>query len=51
MFPVYLRLTHLKIRRVTIDILSPGGKFPFWHGLIPATLDHTSLFILNTERF
>ncbi|MGK3131369.1 conjugation system SOS inhibitor PsiB family protein [Pantoea sp. C8B4] len=50
-FPVHLRLTHLKNRRVTLDILSPGGKLPFCHGLIPATLDHTGLYILNTERF
>ncbi|MFJ5162391.1 conjugation system SOS inhibitor PsiB family protein [Pantoea sp. NPDC088449] len=51
MFPAHLRLTYLKNRRVTIDILSPDGKLPFCHGFIPAMLDQTGLYILNTKRF
>lgn len=50
-FPIHLRLTLRKNRRVTLDILSPGGESPFWHGLIWATPDSTGLYVLNVEGF
>ena len=50
-FPVHLRLTHRRVKHVTIDILSPGSESPFWHALIWVTPDHTGLYILNTEQF
>lgn len=48
-FPVHLRLTHRKCRHVTIDILSPGGESPFWHGLMWLNPDHTGLYFWNSE--
>lgn len=49
-FPVHLRLTHRKCRHVIIDILSPGGESPFWHGLMWLTPDHTGLYFWNSEK-
>lgn len=49
-FPVHLRLTHNKCKHVTIDILSPSGESPFWHGLIWLDPDHTGLYFWNSEQ-
>ncbi|WP_052259262.1 conjugation system SOS inhibitor PsiB family protein [Pantoea agglomerans] len=49
-FPVHLRLTHRKCRHVTLDILSPGGESPFWHGLMWLNPDHTGLYFWNSEQ-
>lgn len=48
-FPVHLRLTHRRCKYVTIDILSPGGESPFWHGLMWINPDHTGLYFWNNE--
>lgn len=50
-FPVHLRLTLRKNRRVTLDILSPGSESPFWHGLIRLNPNHTGIYILNDGNF
>lgn len=49
-FPVHLRLTHRRCKHVTIDILSPGGESPFWHGLMWLNPDHTGLYFWNSEQ-
>lgn len=49
-FPVHLRLTHRKCRHVIIDILSPGGESPFWHGLMWLNPNHTGLYFWNSEQ-
>jgi len=43
-------MTHRKCRHVTIDILSPSGESPFWHGLIWLNPDHTGLYFWNSEK-
>lgn len=48
-FPVHLRLIHRKNKHVVIDILSPGGESPFWHGLMWLNPDHTGLYFWNSE--
>lgn len=50
-FPVHLRLTHRKCKGVTIDILSPGGESPLWHGLMWLVPDHTRFYFWNSELF
>jgi len=51
-FPVHLRLTHLKNPLVTFDILTSGSESPFWHGLIIwINPEHAGLYVLNTEQF